>query len=49
MKMYVVNDWIDICSALPVEALIPKRNAGHEINKMLIKRRRQHDVPNVRP
>ena len=33
----------DICSALRVEALISKRNAGHELNKTLINRRRQHD------
>ena len=48
--MYEVNGWRDICSALRVEALISKRNAGHELNKTLINRRRQH-VPkcSVRP
>ena len=44
MKMYVVNEWRDICSVLRVEALISERNAGHELNKTLINRRRQHDV-----
>ena len=34
--MYVVNGWRDICSALRVEALISKRNTGHELNKTLI-------------
>ena len=49
--MYVVNGWRDICSALCVEALILKRIAGHELNKTLINRRRQRDVPkfSVRP
>ena len=51
IKMYIVNRWRDICSALRVEALISKRNAGHELNKTLINRRRQYDVPkcSVRP
>ena len=35
-KMYVVNEWRDICSVLCVEALISKGNTGHELNKTLI-------------
>ena len=48
----VCSDWWgDICSALLWRLLFSKRNAGHELNKTLINRRRQHDAPkcSVRP